>query len=363
MSDPAMLVNREWASRPADERWGGKAPLVALHTFLYGLAQSSRAGKVSTKDLIVKPKGTDIVLSNGKSDMIFNNWSARQLSALSGIPSAMYQQPADLLASNFNWGLRARETEEIQILATKAGPSWQARALTGPTYGRIWNHEVVKTLIDHVGDGFTGTWKVPGIRGTKLTEVNKDNTTVFGGDQDIFIMLADEDNRVEVKGRRDGKPGTLARGVMIGNSEVGSGTAWIAMAWYDYLCANRIIWGLDRFERISIRHTSGGPGRWLSEAMPQIKGFMEASAKPAEAKIKEAQQHMLGSGDQIADFLNRRFTKSQTVNMLAVHVEEEGRPVATRWDAVTAATAYAKSIPWQNERVTIERKAGEMLAA
>ena len=90
---------------------------------------------------------------------------------------------------------------------------------------------------------------------------------------------------------------------------------------------------------------------------------MEASAKPMEAKIQAAQQHMLGSGDQIADFLNRRFTKSQTVNMMAVHVEEEGRPVATRWDAVTAATAYAKVIPHQNERFMIEKKAGEMLVA
>ena len=359
-NDPSMRVHREWASRPADEKW---LSLTALHAFLYGLSETSRRGKISTSDLEVLPKGDDIVLRTNGKDLALNNWSAKQLSALSGIPAAMYEQPADLLARNFNWGLRSRESEDLQLLATRRASDWQVRAMTGPTYGAIENHEVIKALMDQVGDGVTGNWRVPGIRGTKLETVTKENTTIFGGDQDIFVFLADEENRVSVKARRDGKPGTLARGFYITNSEVGSGKARIGLYLYDFLCANRIIWGMEQFEEIAIRHTSGAPFRWLSEAKPKIEAFVEASAKPMEAKIQAAQQHMLGSGDQIADFLNRRFTKSQTVNMMAVHVEEEGRPVATRWDAVTAATAYAKVIPHQNERFMIEKKAGEMLVA
>ena len=108
----------------------------------------------------------------------------------------MYEQPADLLARNFNWGLRSRETEDLQLLATRRASDWQVRAMTGPTYGAIENHEVVKALIDQVGDGVTGNWRVPGIRGTKLETVTKENTTIFGGDQDIFVFLADEENRV-----------------------------------------------------------------------------------------------------------------------------------------------------------------------
>jgi hypothetical protein len=40
---------------------------------------------------------------------------------------------------------------------------------------------------------------------------------------------------------------------------------------------------------------------------------------------------------------------------------EEGRPIETLWDATTGATAYAKSIPWQSERVDFESLAGDIL--
>jgi hypothetical protein len=42
---------------------------------------------------------------------------------------------------------------------------------------------------------------------------------------------------------------------------------------------------------------------------------------------------------------------------------EEQRPIETRWDVVTAVTASARQIPFQDERVALERKAGDLLAA
>jgi hypothetical protein len=45
----------------------------------------------------------------------------------------------------------------------------------------------------------------------------------------------------------------------------------------------------------------------------------------------------------------------------AAHVREEQRPIETMWNAVTGATAYARSIGHQDARVEIERKAGEIL--
>jgi hypothetical protein len=40
---------------------------------------------------------------------------------------------------------------------------------------------------------------------------------------------------------------------------------------------------------------------------------------------------------------------------------EEGRPIETAWDAVTGATAYARSIPWTADRVEFESTAGAIL--
>ena len=361
-SDPSMAVHRQWATRPADERF---TSIPAALAAAKDVSQRSIAGNIKTHDFEIVPNGEDLVVHTKSADLSMNNWSAGQVSALSGFPLALAaRQPATLAAQNFNWGLRARDNEDVQILTTvQKDRTLQVRAITGPTYGRINDWEVIEALHERFGDGVTGDFRVPGIRGTKLAKVTPENTTIFYGQQGPFIFLADEDHRIEVKARRDGKPGTLARGFYVTNSEVGSGKLRFGFYLYDFLCANRIIWGMESFTEIAIRHSSLAPHRWMSEALPQIQAFSAQSAKPLEAQIKAAQTHMLGTGDQISDFLNRRFTKTQTANMLAVHVEEEGRPVASRWDAATAATAYAKSIPWQNERFTIERKAGEMLAA
>ena len=364
-SDPSMAVHREWATRPDDEKF---LTITSAKEKAKADRANSVQGLVGTHDLKILPKGDEIVLKADDTEMVLNNWAASQLAALSGIPLAMAaRQPAALAAQNFAWGLQAREADKVQLLLTKqakrAHAPWEARAMTGPTYGRIWDDEVLEAMEEQFGDGVTGIWRVPGIRGKALKDNTLQTTTIFYGQKGPFVFLADEANRIEVKARRDGKPGTLARGFYITNSQVGAGKLRIGLYLYDFLCENRIIWGMEQFEEIAIRHSSGAPSRWLMEAMPQIKSFAAASAKPVEAQIKAAQTHQLGSGDQVMDFLNRRFMKSQTINMMAVHVEEEGRPVATRWDAVTAATAYAKSIPWQDERFAIERKAGEMLAA
>jgi hypothetical protein len=45
----------------------------------------------------------------------------------------------------------------------------------------------------------------------------------------------------------------------------------------------------------------------------------------------------------------------------ARHIEEEGRPVETVWDAAQAITAIARDIPHQDARIEIERKAGALL--
>ena len=63
------------------------------------------------------------------------------------------------------------------------------------------------------------------------------------------------------------------------------------------------------------------------------------------------------------DFLANRFGKRLVEPLKVVHKAEENRSIETRWDAATAATAYARSISYQDERVEMERKAGDLLAA
>ena len=116
---------------------------------------------------------------------------------------------------------------------------------------------VVNALIDQFGDGATGDFRVPGMFGQALDQVTGENTTLYAGDRDMFIFLADEQNRIELPGRRDGKTGQLARGFFVSNSEVGAGTLKLKTFLFDYVCCNRIVWGAEQFNEIKIRHTAG----------------------------------------------------------------------------------------------------------
>jgi hypothetical protein len=67
-------------------------------------------------------------------------------------------------------------------------------------------------------------------------------------------------------------------------------------------------------------------------------------------------------GDKVDEFLAARFGSRTVAKLQAIHQFEEGRPIETLWDVTTAATAMARSIPYQNERVELERQAGEIMA-
>ena len=206
--------------------------------------------------------------------------------------------------------------------------------------------------------GVTGDFRVPGEFGHQVP-ITEQNTTIYGSDRDIFIFLADENNRIEMANRRDGQGGSLARGFFVWNSEEGSKSIGAAFFLFDYVCMNRIVWGVQDFSEIRLRHTAGAPDRWLEEISPVLMEYSNAAAAPIEQTIREAQAKRVD--DDLDAFLANRFTKSEATAVKQAHIREEGRPIETIWDATTAVTAHAKTIPHMDARVDMERKGGKLL--
>jgi hypothetical protein len=100
------------------------------------------------------------------------------------------------------------------------------------------------------------------------------------------------------------------------------------------------------------------PDKFLDEMRPALELYAASSSNGIVAAVKSAQAARL---DNIDEFLAKRFGSHTVASMKAIHVLEEGRPIESVWDAATAATAYARGIVWQNTRIDIERKAGELL--
>lgn len=362
-----MQASREWAKRPADERY---TSLVDLRDRALAAKARSVAKVVPTKAIHFTAGEDHKSLFVGGPDgqtTALTNWSFGQLCGLGRAPAGYLRDlPSELVADNLNYGIQfRREIDEIGVLVQRgvlsddAMAQTELRAATGPNYGRIWNADIAMSLVDRFGDGLTGDFRVPGEFG-KSVAVSKANTTLYASDRDMFVFLADETNRVDVHNRRSGAPGSLARGFFVWNSEVGSTTFGVAFFLFDYACSNRIVWGAQQYTELRIRHTVSAPDKWIDQVQPVLADYVEASAKPIEDTIKAAQARKI-AGD-LDDFLKaRKFSLSAIRGIKDAHEADEGRPIETLWDAVTGITAHARSIAYQDERVAVERTAGKLL--
>jgi len=355
---PATLTaaNRQWASRPADERY---TDLYSMLNHFSTQRRNSAEKIVASRDVQFIPAADHRGLSvRGKANTEFapTHFAFGQVASLVGAPAGYLRTlPAELAADALNYGLQiGRDVKDIGLLLQRDGT---LRAATGPRYGRIWNADIVRGLVDTFGDGITGDWKVPGEFGKDVV-VTKANTTLFAGDRDMFVFLADEKNRIELPNRRDGKTGTLARGFFVWNSEVGSTTFGVSTFLFDYVCCNRLVWGPEEVKQITLRHTASAPAKFLEQIAPALQTYANGSASSLLDGIEKARAARLDDVDQ---FIQNRFGRGQIAPLKAIHELEEGRPIESLWDLATAVTAQARSIEWQDERVAAEREAGKLI--
>lgn len=362
MSNNTTLTqaSTQWRNRPADERF---TSLTELDNFVRYARDHSKSTVVSSRSIEVAPVEGDnsalVVVGPSGNAANLSNWSFGQLANRAGAPAGYLRTlPAALAADNINYGLQySRDIEDIGVLLYKNGGPAELRAVTGPQYGRIWNSTITHALVDRFGDDITGNFRVPGVFGEQVG-VTKENTTLYASDRDLFVFLADEENRIELPNRRDGKTGSLARGFFVWNSEVGSSTLGISTFLFDYVCANRIVWGASQYSEVRIRHTASAADRWIDEVVPAIESYANSSASTVVQAIEDARSKRIDNVDQ---FLAKRFTKSQASAIKAAHLSDEQRPIETLWDAATGITAYARGIQFQDARVELEREAGKVL--
>jgi hypothetical protein len=363
MNMPANILiqaNREWSTRPAEERF---TSLDTMQSHFDVLRDHSRSAVVSSRAIHARPGMSDQgILISGPSGSEYTptHHAFGQLATLAGAPAGYLRTlPAPMAADCINYGLQLhRDIEDVGLLLTRNGGAPVIRAATGPRYGRVWNSDVIRALRDRFGDGVTGAFRVPGEFG-RAVAVTGANTTLYASDQDCFVFLADEKNRIAIPNRRDGQSGTLARGFFVSNSEVGAGSLKIRTFLFDYVCSNRIVWGADSVQELSIRHTACAPDRFLEQVQPALLEYAQSSAAGIESTLKSAQALKL---DKVAEFLSKRFGPRVAARIEAAHVLDEGRPIETVWDAVTGATAYARTIAFTAARVDFEAQAGDMLA-
>jgi hypothetical protein len=354
-----MQAHQQWSKRPNDERFLSLDDL-AEHTA--NQMECSKGVVVSSRSITVEPTDNRGLVVRGPSNSFTpTHWAFNQLCQRVGAPpDYLRSHPAPMVADSLNFDYQyKRDIEDIGLLLYQNGSAPELRAVTGPKYGRIWNANFVEKLQNLFGDGVTGRWHIPG-EFNKSAPITKQNTTLYAGDRDMFVFLCDGEHDVEIKARRNGQTGRMQRGFFAWNSEVGSSSFGLGTFLFDYMCCNHIVWGVSGFDEVRIRHTVSAPDRWLEEVMPALEIYANASTKGITEAIDQARASRL---DKVDEFLANRFGPRMVNQLKTVHALEEDRPIETVYDAVNAATAVAKGIPWISQRLDLEREAGKLLIA
>ena len=129
------------------------------------------------------------------------------------------------------------------------------------------------------------------------------------------------------------------------------------------VCQNRNLWGVEGFNEVTFRHTSGAPERFLTEAAPALLAYSEGSTTKVVEGVKAAKAAKVSVTDEErVEFLAKfGFSEKQAKELIATSVAEEGHPQESVWDHAQAITAQARTADFQENRLKMEAVAGKML--
>lgn len=362
MSD-IRLAARQWATRPDDERFTSLEDLAAAVTrrqersVVFDLPLPQLADRIAATD-----SDGDVVLSlDSRTKAAFEHWAFGQACQRAAVPAGYLRRlPASLATLNLQWCMKhPPEAYDVATRVMVAAPGdgrgrGSVRAFTSTTYGRIWDLDVVQAVMQ-ANSG--GNWTIPAAS-YAATDPRR-ATTLYASDRDVWLFLVDVTRPIEVPGE-----GPLFRGFIVWNSEVGKTTFGLMAFVYQRVCDNRIIWGADDIASLRIRHTSGGPGRFIREAVPALQAYVEGSDRSLVAGIEAAKRVVVAESQEDA----QQWLESKGFSRIAARLglglaEQDGRATdrLSLWDAQWAMTRYAQGISHTDGRVEVEQQAGRLL--
>jgi hypothetical protein len=363
-------VSSQWFTRPDDQKF---LSLADLETSV--LARSSNAKQeivdVSSIQLSARSESPDSMMLEFNGDTVATptHWSFGQLSSLAGAPAGYLRKlPGVISAINLQYGLQNLRSENVKMFYNPE--STQLLAATGVEYGRVFDYELVRAVRKIAGNGTGDTrWKVPGAidwatyRYNPYVDISQQTTTLYASDRDVFMFLVDDTHPIEIGKLPDGNPDLVFRGFYVWNSEVGSKTLGISTFLFRAVCQNRNIWGAQDIATVTIRHSKNAPQRFADEVEPALLEYSNASDRGVVLGIQQAKQAIVAKTDEDRlEFLGKRnFSIKQAQRIIDTVVHEEGHKPASVWDFVQGITAVARDIGHTDERITLERTAGNLL--
>lgn len=352
-------ANRQWSTRPEDERFES---LEALHEACKHYATQAKEKRLPFSELRVEAVDSDVQLV-GRAGIPakFTNWAFGQLCARVAAPAGYLRElPATLACQNLNHGLAKRVEDNngnaLANLMFHENGGLLLRSVLTDDYSRIWNYEVTDRLLNLIPQGWEPAR--PDIR-----QSMGDFPALYASDHDMFVFLRNSSLTVDERG----SDGAVYKGVIVENSEVGASALKLTRFLYREMCGNHIIWGASRVLEMSVRHVGDARYRW-SGYMAQIRRYAEESVSDLEAKIAQSREKIIGtSKEQVLDVLFGKRIAGLSRKVLengydAVRPEQDGSPRSV-WGMVQGLTRHSQTVKFADKRTEIDRAAGKLMEA
>jgi len=348
-------AHRQWATRPADERFEN---LESLQAFTENRKKSSVESERALKDVNLKVLEKGSIVINGNSPPAnLSHCAFSHLSYSVGAPAKYLRTlPPEIVENCLSHGLQNSNYRCKLLLRGNSEDSdtnhlQTASAFTGPNYSRIWDSDVVQQIIEATKDS---GWHTP--PGESMN--GSETSGLYASDRDMFIFMVNDENPVEIGNAK------LGRGFFCWNSETGAASFGLTTFLYNYVCGNHIVWGAEKVREIRIVHKGEAVERFENLALPQLSQFVENQGYNETVKetVSRAMTERIAKDlDKTLEwFKEKPFTKNEVTNAWEAGIDE-GNDVTTIWGMVQGLTAHARSMPYTNWRVNLERRAGSLL--
>jgi hypothetical protein len=349
-------ASRQWANRPADERFANLQDMYTACKHYYDIAKTSNFTLQNTQ---VIAAGEEIMLQGQHAQSRLTHHAFGQIATMVGAPANYLRSlPTDLVAQNLNHGFQHSDDKEkaLKGLFHKNG-SLICRCVTSQQYCRIWNHEIVERLIPLADDG----WNTPPARSSQ----GSNHSGLYASDHDMFVFLVDGDRRID-----DGTEEGLGRGFFCINSEVGQSAFKLITFYYRYVCGNHIVWGAQNVQQVKIIHKGMPAKNWANSLRVELTRYADSSANDDEVKIQQAKRIELGATkEQVLDALFSRKSlgisrKDLDSGYALAEVDYEltkGANPNSVWGMVNGLTRYSQQKEYADERTKLDIAAGKIM--
>lgn len=369
-------ANKQWATRPADERY---TTLDALHDTVTKRWKHSVDDRVSMNNMHLEVNGDIILVGTRGERAALTHWSAGQLCSRLGVPRDLLTKLDPSTASAV---LNDRLPKSIaegdvhgrqRVLLFDDNGRRVCRAFHGEVYDRVWDSQVTKTLVEYLPQG----WRNPVAYAAGKFGAGLEPSGLYAGDRDMFAFLIDggdwrEDQPNAGSFSVDGEQ--FNRGFFVWNSEVGAKTFGWTSFMFDVICGNHYVWGARNVEQFKARHAGRGASRGLYAFRRYLEvlnenatqeGFAEA-VRAAKAEIAvpvkgASAAKRIETLDLAFTKFKSNFTKSEITLALDAMLREEKNVTGSRYDWLAGFTAVAREMKNADDRSALEVQASKVL--